>query len=329
MRKNKKQELTQISKNQKIIGSILIVVIIIGGFFFLSNYPGFLFNPPLGPATVGWANIEVCYIGFDYSLQQMDDNVVIDLYYVENSTKYDEGLTLNDFPIYLQRPTMFLLKSTTGDFQYHYSLLIGSDNYEIPYVNEVFLKREVSKDLVNVHASIINFTSFENNPLNTSFTQYRLFYNSSAPKLFLFNSSQSGQPRLEFNITNIPFGYTWGASTIIPPEIFEENNISRNIAYFNGYNRIGLNLAFDCSINLSILVYGSEISQFFIPVQVFEINLTQFPTPEKLWVAPISDVDINRNLVFQFETRDIFDTIYIWSGWLDDFNTSYKFNTYS
>lgn len=328
MRKNKKQELTQISKNQKIIGSILIVAIIIGGFFLLSSYPGFLFNPPLGPATVGWANIEVCYIGFDYSLQQVDDNVVIDLYYVENSTKYDEGLTLNDFPIYLQHPTMFLLKSTTGDFQYHYSLLIGSDNYENPYVNEVFLKREVSKDLVNVHASIINFTSFENNPLNTSFTQHRLFYNNSAPKPFLFNYSQSGQPRLEFNITNIPFGYTWGASTTIPPEILEENNISRNIAYSNGYNRIGLNLAFDCSINLSILVYGSEISQFFIPVQVFEINLTQFPTPEKLWVAPIYDVDINRNLVFQFETRDIFDTIYIWSGWLDDFNTSYKFNNY-
>jgi len=318
------------SSKWKTLGFISTVGIIIFGFIFVSAVPGLMFNLYIEEDSTGWADIKVFSIAFNGSIVEIKNGCTVDLYYAKNGSIYQEGLELNDFPIKTPVPLTFLINSTSGEFQYKYSMLFGNDDPNQPYVNEVILKREALLAMIELQTTIVNFT-YENyfNPdlLNPNISAFELSFNDTNPIEFQFGTHL---PNLIFDVSGLAHGYTWGASTIIPHSVFEQEKDLYPIAYQNGYNRIGLNLAFDTNINLSKLLYGSEAYNFFVSIQVFEINLTTGINPEKLWVAPLPDIDMDiYQSVFTFETESFFDNIYLWSGHLDEYNESFSYNYYS
>ena len=312
----------------KIVGFASAVGLIVTGFLFVSAFPGMMFTPYVQEDSTGWADIRVSAIDSDGSVIELEDGFQVDLFHAKNGSLYQAGLQLSEFPIDASVPLTFMVNSTTGEFQYKYSMLFGNEDPSNPYVNEVFLKREVLKTLVDVNAFMMNFT-YDNysNPefLNPHVSVFELGNNDSIPITFPFGTFS---PQLTLDISGIPLDYTWGATTIIPPCVFEQEKDRYPIAYLNGYNRVGLCLAFDTQVNLSILVYGSESSNFFIPIEVHEVNLTSSIDPEKIWVANLPEVDLDQQLRFEFETQDNFENIYLWSGHLDQYNCSFWYNYY-
>jgi hypothetical protein len=313
---------------KKIIGFVSVVGLIVTGFFFVSTFPGMMFTPYTREDSTGWADIKVHAIALNGSVIELNEGFQVDLFYASNGSLYQEGLQLSAFPIHASIPLTFMINSTMNEYQYKYSMLFGNEDPSQPYVNEVFLKREVPKTYISVNAFIMNFT-YDNyfNPefLDPHVSVFGLGKNDSNPTEFLFGTFS---PQLVFNVSGIPLGYTWGASTIIPPCVFDQEKDRFPIANMNGYNHIGLHLAFDVEVNLTILVHGSEISDFFIPIEAREVNLTTGIDPEKLWVANLPEIDINQQVRFVFETQDHFENIFLWSGHLDQYNSSFWYNYY-
>jgi hypothetical protein len=312
----------------KIIGFVSVVGLMVTGFLFVSTFPGMMFTPYTQEDSTGWADIKVSAIALNGSIIELNDRFQVDLLYAENGSLYQKGLQLSEFPIYTSKPLMFMINSTMNEYQYKYSMLFGNEDPSHPYVNEVFVKREVPKTYINLNAFIMNFTYDDySNPefLDLQVSVFELGKNDTSPIEFPFGTYS---PQLMFNVSGIPLGYTWGASTIIPHYVFEQEKDRYPIAYLNGYNHIGLHLAFDVEVNLSILVHGSEISDFFVPIEAREVNLTTGINSEKLWVTNLPEIDINQQLSFVFETQDHFENIFLWSGHLDQYNSSFWYNHY-
>jgi len=317
------------STKWKIVSLSAFVGLTVFGLIFVATQPGVIFNPYKGDYVVGWVDIQANYIGFNGKLKDFDGECSIVLYYAVNATKYEENLTLSDFPYLISEPTTFLINDTNGEFQFQYAMLLANPEKEDPFVNQVIFKREAYEYMLNVEAKIVNFTysNYSNvDLLNPIVSSYDLKYNASSLQQLLFGAYE---PLLKFNLSGLPFGYTWGASSYIPPDLFEAMKDDYEIAYRNGFNRIGLNLAFDCDVDISVLLYGAENYQFFCEIQTYQINLTQDTEPERLWVVPLHDIDITQEITFQFGTIHNFSRVYLWSGWLDDYNSSFVYNNYN
>jgi hypothetical protein len=323
-----KESKVRIKRKWKIIGVIIFITSTIFAFSFVSTFSGSIFDPNPVNLTIGWADIRISYVNFAGKLEPYNRTCSIKLYYAENHTSYRHNLTLDDFPYYLNHPSMIFINDTAGEFQFYYGGLMGANSHDNPYLNEILFKREAESYMVQIGAQIVNFTytnysGFDfNNPI---ITHYSLEYNESNPMIFQFGEFE---PLLQVNVLNLPFGYSWGVSTSIPRDMFQVMEISYPIAYQNGFNRIGLYLALDCPYNISILVYGSETYQFFVDMTVYEVNLTQTLPIQKIWVTPLPDVDIIQEITFRFSTLTPFSKLYLWSGYLDDFNSSFIFNSY-
>jgi len=319
----------KVSTKWKAVSLVIFISLTVFGLIFVSTLPGAIFNPSQGEYVTGWADIQVQYITFGGELVEFDGLCSIDLYYAVNDTKYEENLTLSDFPYFITDPTTFLINAINNEFTFQYAMLLGNLEKEDPFVNHILLKREAYDYMISGSARIINFT-YDNyskiDYLNPIITTYDLEYNVSGAQQFSFGSYK---PLLKFNLTDLPFGYTWGTSTYVPPDFFESLKDDYEIAYRNGFNRIGLFLAFDCEVNLSILLYGAENYYYFCDLQTYQVNITQEPEPEKLWVVPLTDIDNKREITFQFETICNFTSIYFWSGWLDEYNSSFIYNSYN
>ena len=318
----------KLSPKWKIVSLGAFVALTIFGLTFVSSFPGVIFDPYQKDYVVGWADIRVQYVTFSGDLFEYNGPCSIDLYYAANGTQYEENLSLSAFPYYIDSPTTFLINDTSNEFQFQYAMLLGNPNNDDPFVNHVLFKREAYDFMIDGYATIMNFTyanysSIDN--LNPIVSLYDLGYNLSKAQQFSFGSYN---PLLKFNLTDLPFGYTWGASTYVPPDLFESLKSDYEIAYRNGFNRIGLFLAFNCDVNLSILLYGAENYNYFCELQTYEVNITQEPEPEKLWVTALHDIDSEQEKTFQFETNCNFSSIYFWSGWLDDYNSSFIYNRY-
>ena len=319
----------KLSPKWKIISLVAFIALTIFGLTFVSSFPGVIFNPYQKDYVIGWADIRVRYVTFSGDLEEYDGPCSIDLYYAVNGTQYEKNLSLSDFPYYINCPTTFLINDTSNEFQFQYAILLGNLENEDPFVNQVLFKREAYDYMINGYATIVNFTysNYSNiDFFNPIVSLYDLDYNLSEAQQFSFGTYDS---LLRFNLTDLPFGYTWGASTYVPPDVFESLKDNYEIAYRNGFNRIGLFLAFDCDVNLSILLYGAENYNYFCDLQTYEVNITQEPEPEKLWVAPLHDIDSEQQKIFQFETNCNFSSIYFWSGWIDEYNSSFIYNKYN
>ena len=317
------------STKWKLVSLSAFVALTVFGLVFVATLPGVIFNPYKGDYVVGWADIHASFVGFNGELEDFEGECSIYLFYAVNGTKYEENLTLSDFPYLISEPTTFLINDTSGEFQFQYAMLLGNPKKDDPFVNQVIFKREAYEYMLNLGAKIVNFTysNYSNvDLLDPIITSYELMYNASSSQQFQFGAYD---PLLKFDLTDLPSGYTWGASTYVPPDYFETMKNDYEIAYRNGFNRIGLYLAFECNVNVSVLLYGAENYQFFCEIQTYQVNLTQEPEPEKLWVAPLHDVDISQEITFQFETVYNFSRVYMWSGWLDDYNSSFVYNNYN
>ena len=319
----------KVSAKWKVVGFALFVGLTVFGLTYVSTFPGVIFNPYQGDYVTGWADIQVKYITFGRELGEYEGLCSIDLYYAVNGTKYEQNLTLSDFPYLISDPTTFLINDTSNEFQFQYAMLLGNLEKEDPFVNKILFKREAYEYMISGSARIVNFTYTNYSAidyLNPIISTYDLEYNVSGVQQFGFGGYN---PLLKFNLTDLPFGYTWGASTYVPPEFFESLKDDYEIAYRNGFNRIGLFLAFDCEVNLSILLYGAENYYYFCDLQTYKVNVTQEPESEKLWVVPLNGIDSKREITFQFETIYNFTSIYFWSGWLDEYNSSFIYNNYN
>ena len=319
----------KVSAKWKVVSFALFVGLTVFGLTYISTFPGVIFNPYQGDYVTGWADIQVQYITFGGDLEEYERLCSIDLFYAVNGTKYKQNLTLSDFPYLISDPTTFLINDTSSEFQFQYAMLLCNPEKENPFINHILFKREAYDYMISGSARIVNFTYTNYSKidyLNPIITTYDLDYNVSGTQQFGFGSYN---PLLKFNLTDLPFGYTWGASTYVPHDFFESLKDDYEIAYRNGFNRIGLFLAFDCEVNLSILLYGAEDYYYFCDLQSYQVNLTQEPEPERLWVVPLHDIDSKRDLTFQFETICNFTSIYFWSGWLDEYNSSFIYNSYN
>ena len=314
-----KKEKKKKTKREVILG-VSIISIAITGMIFLNVNPAFIFNIPFEGVQEGWATINVRNIKLDGYLEDLQEGYAIDLYHANNGTRFASGLSSDDFPRFFSTPTTFLVNSTTGEFQFYYSLLLTSISEDLPFENNVTLKREAPLGMVSVQARIYNVTDPYGN-----MTIMNLSCNESNPIEFLNLQEQS---LLQFDISGILVSYTWGSSTIVPSFLMETLKNNYPLSFSNGYNRIGLNLAIDCPINVSILLDSEGSQPFFSPLQAHSVNVSDGQTNSTLWVVPLPEVVMNREITFQFDSNHFFNDIYLWSGWLDDFNSSFHYNYY-
>ncbi|MHA1461237.1 MAG: hypothetical protein ACTSO8_07120, partial [Promethearchaeota archaeon] len=203
----------KVSAKWKVVSFALFVGLTIFGLTYVSTFPGVIFNPYQGDYVTGWVDIQVQYITFGGDLEAYEGPCSIELFYAVNGTKYEQNLTLNDFPYFITDPTTFLINDTSNEFQFQYAMLLGNPEKENPFVNHILFKREAYDYMISGNARVINFT-YNNyskiDYLNPLITTYDLEYNVSSAQQFGFGSYK---PLLKFNLTDLPFGYTWGAST--------------------------------------------------------------------------------------------------------------------
>jgi hypothetical protein len=320
----------KLTSKQKTAVSLGIAGLIFCGIIIGSPYLGSIFSPYTDDElTTGWADLTVVYMGLNQELQEFTGECSIDLYYLENGTIYAEGLCLAEFPYHIKEPSSFLFNDTTGQFSYYYGMLLGNPEQNEPYANQILLRREVSQSNLEVKSSLYNFTYTdysEPDLFDPTFSEFLLDYNSSKSEILPFGTYS---PRLCINITNLPFGYSWGVSSVIPPDLFEESKLEKEIAHRNGFNWKGMMLGFDARVNASLLMYGAENYHFFQELQIYRINLSSTPDPEQLWIARLPTVDHETDLIVEFNTVQEISTIYLWSGWLDEYASQYIYNNYT
>jgi hypothetical protein len=319
------------SKLKRVKGLLIIiatVVIIIFAWFFVSPFAGSMFNPYIRDRPqYGWATLNVTYISLDGELNQYEGDCAIDLYYGINQTKYREDLTLQDFPLRINITSNLYFQDLGNFFESQYFTLFTNPEESSPYINQLVLRRELNPEILHVKTTIINYTysNYSNiNFLEPEITYFQLEFNHSNPTFLNFGQFS---PYLVISISNLPMGYSWGSETIIPPDIFEQNQDSYPIAYQNDYNRKGLFLGFDTDINLSIYLYGAEGSKK-VKLQTFSINISEGDPMKRIWITQLGCVDVNEQFWFQFDSSTPFSEIFLWSGSIDDYNSSYYYNSY-
>ncbi|MBD3211528.1 MAG: hypothetical protein GF311_02885 [Candidatus Lokiarchaeota archaeon] len=307
------------------IAGLVFCGIVIG-----SPYLGSMFSPYTDDEfTTGWADLTVYYMGLNQELHEFAGECCIDLYYLENATIYAQGLSLGEFPYHVSHPTSFLFNDTTDEFAFYYGMLLGNPDQDEPYANQILLRREVAQSNLEVSSNVYNFTYTnysEPDLLDPTISEFLLDYNSSSSEALPFGTYS---PRLCINITNLPFGYSWGVSSVIPPDLFEESKLKKEIAYRNGFNWKGMMLGFDAEVNASLLMYGAENYHFFEDLQIYTINLTSTQEPEQLWITRLPTVDHETELIVEFNTVQEISVIYLWSGWLDEYASQYIYNNYT
>ena len=449
--KNKRVPKKKMSRGGIAIRVIAVLSIAILGVF-TASFLGSIFAPLGEEGNLGWANLEVYYISAEGKLESFTGSLEIDLYYSENDTLYEKGLTLDNFPYYISSYTNCLIKDSSGVYEYQYIGLAGSQEEQNPHVNRIILRKEIDPALVSVDISVVNITylDYQNpDPFDQMLYEYKLSSGQPITSIvevsnilcsdtsslsdgmyfhfetldiyggpvrhyvwlkltdtgsdpivpgrigheadlraastdievatiitsvinsidliiadnsggtsstititneiagsvidthdedtgFIFQITTQGVTEwtdgllfgdydtyLTIDITGVPFGYTFGVSSNIPPDIFEDNKFTKDISYNNGFNRKGFFLAFDAEVSVAKSFYSAS-GNFFQDIQVYEINKTTDPNPEKLWVVLLPDIDNDKSLEYRFITdfKIQLGNIYLWSGWLDDFESS-------
>lgn len=167
-----------ISKKKRVLFAGLIVGAIGIAIAFGSGWLGSLFNPELGGHSTGWADLEVFYFNDEYKVKDFGkDEVMIDVYYIENGSLYLEDLTLDDFPLYISSPSCVLIRDHGEIYEYRYVQLLGNPNKDEPCPNEVFLYKAADPSLIELDATILNITYLDYSnpdPLNQILTQYEI-----------------------------------------------------------------------------------------------------------------------------------------------------------
>jgi hypothetical protein len=222
-----------------------------------------------------------------------------------------------------------LFNDSSGEFEPYYGMLVGNPDKNNPYENIIFLRREVYLSNIAVHTSLFNYTysNYSNiDPYDPTITEYMLEYKASSTEVLPFGDFS---PQLSINVSLLPFGYSWGVNSIIPPDIFATYQSLSPIAYQNQFDWKGLFLGFDGKIDLRLLYYGAETYTFFESIQIFCINLTSAPSPDQLWIAQLPTVDIPSSVIIEFSALSPVSHIYLWSGIVDDYTTQLVYNSYT
>jgi len=170
-----------LSRNKKILRVILIIGAIIGVIFFAVAL-GSMYIIVEGRHSIGWANLEVLYFNEEYQAKKFKANeILIDVYYAENNTKYKENLNLDDFPFYMSAPSLFFIRAK-GEYEYKFVQLLGSPTEDEPYLNTVYLLKPADPSKIQLNIDVLNITYLDysqQDPLNQILTEYQLGINNS------------------------------------------------------------------------------------------------------------------------------------------------------
>lgn len=173
---NKRVPKKELTKKGKALRIGLFAIIISVGVGVGSSFLGSIFNPFAEDSNLGWADIQVNFITLSGEKGEYE-GYMVDLYYAENGTRYEVGLTNEDFPRYVNVSTRFLIYDPLLGFEFQYRTIIGREDEIKPFVNTVWFKRAVVPGIIDVSTNVTYNTYIDpENPdyLNPITTEYVL-----------------------------------------------------------------------------------------------------------------------------------------------------------